>query len=50
LSPGTNLKTQWTDKEKAVLKDFGTGKYTFMNTSDIKAKSIYLDNMRDIFT
>ena len=50
LSPGTNLKTQWTDEEKAILKDFGTSKYTFMNTSDINAKSVYLDNIRDIFT
>ena len=50
LSPGTNLKTQWTDGEKETLKDFGTSKYTFMNVSDINVKSVFLNDIRTIFT
>lgn len=50
LSPGTNLKTQWTDEEKETLKDFGTSKYTFMNVSDINVKSVFLNDIRTIFT
>ena len=50
LSPGTNLKTQWTNSEKEILKDFGTSKYTFMNVSDINVKSVFLDDIRTIFT
>lgn len=49
LSPGVNLKTQFTEREKEILKDFGTSKYTFMNVSDVKAQSIYLDSISNIF-
>ena len=52
LSPGTNLKTEWSAddiRKNPALKDCVSPYYTFMNVQDIKAKSLYLDDMEKLF-
>ena len=52
LSPGTNLKTEWSAddiRKNPALKDCVSPYYTFMNVQDIKAKSLYLDDMERLF-
>lgn len=51
LSPGTNLKSDWSEYELKTnyLKYFHTNKFTFMNVKDINAKSIYLDIISNAF-
>lgn len=50
LSPGTNLRTSYSEEEQELIGDFGTSKYTFMNVGDVKAISDYVDNVKTIFT
>lgn len=52
LSPGTNLKTEWSAddiRKNPALKDCVSPYYTFMNVQDIKAKSLYMDDMEKLF-
>ena len=52
LSPGTNLKTEWSAddiRKNPALKDCVSPYYTFMNVQDIKAKSLYINDMERLF-
>ena len=52
LSPGTNLKTEWSAddiRKNPALKDCVSPYYTFMNVQDVKAKSLYMDDMEKLF-
>lgn len=52
LSPGTNLKTEWSAddiRKNPALKNCVSPYYTFMNVQDIKAKSLYMDDMERLF-
>lgn len=53
LSPGTNLKTQWSENDYEdngdLLSDFHTSKYTFADLQDVTYESIYLPVLEEAF-
>lgn len=53
LSPGTNLKTQWSEDDyqdnENLLQDFHTSKYTFADLQDVTYESTYIPVLEEAF-
>lgn len=50
LSPGQKVKTDYSEEQLEKYPELQNRKYTVLNVSDIKTKSEYLEEIKDIFT